>query len=72
LFPRPIVLRRKLFTQAELTPTVAEFRLQSGFFSADGLPPFAQTLQRLASANMPIHVLIGSNNSDTLQADVDS
>jgi hypothetical protein len=56
--------------QTELTPHVTELRWQSGFFSADGLRPFAGTLQRLATANLPVHVLIGSNDGDTLQADV--
>ena len=56
--------------QDELTPDVRELRWQSGFFSEDGLPPFVPTLQRLAAANLPVHVLIGSNQGDTLQAHV--
>jgi hypothetical protein len=56
--------------QTALTPEVVELRWQSGFFSVDGLQPFAATLQRLAAADLPAHVLIGSNNGDTQQAHV--
>jgi hypothetical protein len=56
--------------QNELTPDVRELRWQSGFFSEDGLPPFVPTLQRLSADNLPVHVLIGSNEADTLRAHV--
>jgi len=56
--------------QNELTPDVVELRWQSGYFGVDGLPPFIGTLQRLAAADLPVHVLIGSNEGDTLQSDV--
>lgn len=54
----------------ELTPDIVELRVQSGFFSVDGLPPLVPTLQRLAAANGPVRILIGSNDGDTLQAHV--
>lgn len=56
--------------QSELTNDVTELRWQTGFFSADGLAPFIGTMERLSSANQLVRVLIGSNNGDTLEADV--
>jgi hypothetical protein len=56
--------------QTELNSNVIELRWQSGFFGVDGLPPFAATLQRLATADLPVHVVIGSNDGETQQAHV--
>lgn len=56
--------------QAELAPNVVELRWQAGFFSLDGLHLFVPVLQRLASANLPVHALIGSNDGETLEPDV--
>lgn len=56
--------------QAELQPDITELRWQSGFFSVDGLHPFVATLQRLACSNSTVHVLVGSNDGETLQTHV--
>lgn len=56
--------------EEELDAEVAELRWQSGFFSADGLPPFVPALERLAANDLPVRVVIGSNNSDTLHTHV--
>lgn len=55
---------------AELTQAVTELRWQSGYFSADGLAPFIPTITRLSTTDQPIHAVIGSNDSETLQAHV--
>ncbi len=49
---------------------VAEFRLQSGYFSINGLVPFVPVLEELARQERLIRVVIGSNDCDTLAADV--
>jgi hypothetical protein len=55
---------------AELTAAVTELRWQSGYFTADGLAPFIPTIDRLSTSDQPIHAVIGSNDSETLQAHV--
>ncbi len=49
---------------------VREMRWQTGFFSADGLPAFLPVLGALASADLPVRALIGSNDGETLEAHV--
>lgn len=56
--------------QATLTATVTEVRVQSGFFSLDGLGPFIPTLSSLSATNGVVHALIGSNENATLEAHV--
>lgn len=54
----------------ELTARVTELRWQSGFFSADGLSPFAGTLERLGRTDNPVRVVVGSNDGDTLESHI--
>jgi hypothetical protein len=54
----------------ELNASVIELRLQTGYFSADALGPFAPTLQRLADRNQTTRILIGSNAGETVREDV--
>lgn len=54
----------------QFTPEVSELRWQSGFFSVDGLSPLVDTLQRLASADLPVRALVGSNDGETLTSHV--
>jgi hypothetical protein len=56
--------------QTELNSSVSELRVQSGFFSVDGLSPFVGVLDRLTAANQIVNILIGSNEAGTLQAHV--
>lgn len=56
--------------RSEAAGSAAEFRAQSGFFSADGLKPIAQDLRRLAASSQAVRMLIGSNDATTLAADV--
>ncbi|WP_410050928.1 phospholipase D family protein [Bradyrhizobium sp. SZCCHNR3054] len=51
---------------------VVELRWQSGFFSADGLRPFVPCLTRLAASNSVVSAVVGSNDGDTQQADVET
>lgn len=59
-----------VWLNTELTAVVSELRWQSGYFSADGLGPFIPTIDRLSTSDKPIHAVIGSNDSETLQAHV--
>lgn len=54
-----------------LSEPVAEFRLQSGFFSAKGLGLLIPTLEAAAKANSHTHILLGSNDGVTLRDDVE-
>ena len=53
---------------SQVVAEVRELRWQTGFFSADGLPAFLPALGTLAAADLPVNVLIGSNDCETLQA----
>jgi hypothetical protein len=50
---------------------VVRLRLQTGFYSLDGLRPLLDAFQRLKDADLPIAAVIGSNGGATLRADVD-
>lgn len=56
--------------RSALTSRVIELRIQSGYFDARALGVLAPTLQRLADEDQPVHVLIGSNDGETLADDV--
>lgn len=56
---------------SEETQAVAEFRLQSGYFSINGLVPFIPMLEELARQERLIRFVIGSNDCDTRAADVE-
>lgn len=56
--------------QKQLTADISELRCQSGFFSADGLAPFAATIKTLSASDSLVNILIGSNDGDTLEGDV--
>ncbi|WP_370157270.1 phospholipase D family protein [Bradyrhizobium ottawaense] len=55
-----------------LKADVVELRWQAGFFSADGLRPFVSCLTRLSATNSVVRALVGSNDGDTQQADVET
>jgi hypothetical protein len=55
---------------AELTTVVTELRWQSGYFSSDGLAPFIPAIDHLSKSNQLIYAVIGSNDSETLHANV--
>lgn len=52
--------------QAELDGPVAELRIQSGFFSRDALRPFLGRFEAMIAANALIHIVIGSNDGQTI------
>lgn len=52
--------------QKELGGSVAELRVQSGFFSRDALRPFLGRLQDLLTADGLIRIVIGSNDGCTI------
>lgn len=54
----------------ELTDSVVELRVQSGFFGLEGLRPFAGLLARLAAGDLPTRFVIGSNDGETLASHV--
>ena len=56
--------------QTVLTQDVVGIRWQSGFFEASVLGVFAPTLRRLASEDLDVIVLIGSNDCDTQASSV--
>src|SRR5262245_15767125 len=56
--------------QKELTPSIVELRWQSGFSTAEALPFFPGTLERLAANDQTAKVLLGSNDPGTLAEDV--
>jgi hypothetical protein len=49
---------------------VVRLRLQTGFYSLDGLAPLLDVFQRFKDADFPIAAVIGSNGGGTLRADV--
>ena len=49
---------------------VAEIRLQTGFFSLDGVGLLLPTLQECRANDRPTRLLIGSNDAGTLRDDV--
>lgn len=55
----------------QLDPTVAEIRIQSGFYSGEALGPFRQTFASLAATNGIARIVIGSNDGGTLRAHLD-
>jgi hypothetical protein len=50
----------------ELTDEVEALRIQSGFFSENGLAPFLATFKRLAESDAPVRIVVGSNDGGTL------
>ena len=54
-----------------LTPDVCALSFQTGFFSADGLVPFRETLERLRDEDLPIVAAVGSNRGATLGEDIE-
>lgn len=54
-----------------LLTDVEELRLQSGFFSIDGISPLTPELTRLEKDNKVTNILIGSNDKSTLKQDVE-
>jgi NgoFVII restriction endonuclease len=54
----------------ELNENVAELRVQSGFFSAEGLTPFVETLHRMRGDDLPVRLIVGSNDGGTLRSHV--
>ena len=53
-----------------LQEEVAELRLQTGFFSLDGIGLLVPTLEHSAKENRITKILIGSNDASTLRDDV--
>jgi len=53
-----------------LVDDVVELRLQTGFFSLDGIGLFMPTFAKLKDSDRPTKVLIGSNDGCTLKDDV--
>ena len=53
-----------------LNGDVAELRLQTGFFSLDGIGLLIPALEKCKQKNQPTNVLIGSNDACTLKDDV--
>ena len=53
-----------------LTEAIAELRIQTGFFSLDGIGLLVPTLAQSAQQNLPAKILIGSNDGRTLRDDV--
>ncbi len=49
---------------------VIELRLQTGFFSLDGVGLLLPTLERCVKEDRPVNLLIGSNEASTLRDDV--
>lgn len=50
---------------------ISEIRWQSGFYTSDGLGFLAPTIERMRTARGRVAVLVGSNNGDTLQVDIE-
>jgi hypothetical protein len=56
--------------EEQLQPDVTQLRWQTGFFSAEGLAVFANTLSQLKLADSLTHLVIGSNDGCTLKSHV--
>ena len=55
-----------------LQPDVTEIRWQSGFFAANGLGFFQESLRRLAKEDRIVRAVIGSNDQCTTREDMDT
>jgi len=53
----------------DATADIVQFRVQTGFFSADGLAPLKSTLDRLRQQDQVTRLLIGSNDGTTQVSD---
>lgn len=53
-----------------LATDVAEFRMQSGYFRIDAVGAVSSVLRIAAEKNLKTHVVIGSNDNDTLYSEV--
>jgi hypothetical protein len=53
-----------------LADDIREVRIQTGFFSIDGIAPFIQTLAKCKEENFPVKIVIGSNDASTLKDDM--
>lgn len=57
--------------QAENPADVTAFRWQTGYFGIDGLSPLLPILDQLKKVNFPVHAVVGSNDKQTLQVDLE-
>lgn len=53
-----------------LADDITEIRIQTGFFSLDGIAPLIDTLERAREGRLTVKILIGSNDMSTLRDDV--
>lgn len=58
------------FRAAVLPDEIAETRIQTGYFSLDGIGPLVPVLEQSAQQNRGVTILIGSNDAGTLGDDV--
>lgn len=53
-----------------LAEEIVELRIQTGFFSIEGIGILLPTLEKITKKNYPVKILIGSNDASTLRDDV--
>lgn len=56
----------------EVAASICNLRIQTGYFSFQGLSSFDKIIQTLVAADQPISTVIGSNDGDTTMGDIDS
>lgn len=56
----------------EPAASASHLRLQTGYFSVNGLSGFKKIIQALVGADRPISTVIGSNEKDTTKGDIES
>ena len=50
--------------------SITDFRIQSGYFAAQGITPLACLFQYLAARDMPTTCVVGSNDGETIAEDI--
>lgn len=58
--------------ETEATGQIAHLRLQTGYFALNGLAPLAPTFANVSAGSVAFSAVIGSNEGDTLGADIES
>ncbi|SEL29552.1 hypothetical protein SAMN04488526_2383 [Jannaschia helgolandensis] len=56
----------------EPTTSVSHLRLQTGYFSINGLSAFGGIIAELVGADLPVSAVVGSNDRDTTKSDVEN
>ena len=54
------------------TERIRHLRLQTGYFSADGLAPIASLIHDLSEKKSPVYCVVGSNQGETNRQDIET